>query len=215
MPTKKKPTATSRPGRRPELLAIAAEVFAAQGYDATTVRGIADEAGMLIGSLYHHFDSKESMVDEILSDFLAGLRTAYDTVLDAGLGPRETLEALVTASLHHIGRHRAAAAIYRTEAPRLATRPGFQHLADAQPVFERALTRTLERGVADKEFRADLDTGPAGRLVHDAVWGTATWHRPEGGPGTGDAPDPGEAPDPGDLARPYLALLLDGLAPRA
>lgn len=125
MPTKKKPTAASRPERRTELLAVAAQVFAAQGYDATTVRGIADEAGMLAGSLYHHFDSKESMADEILSTFLTGLRATCGAVLDAGLGPRDTLEALVTASFRHIGRNRAAAAIYRTEGAHLAGRPGF------------------------------------------------------------------------------------------
>ncbi|MFE4694025.1 TetR/AcrR family transcriptional regulator [Streptomyces sp. NPDC056749] len=202
MPTKNKPTAASRPERRPELLAIAAQVFAAQGYDATTMRGIADEAGMLAGSLYHHFDSKESMADEILSTFLTGLRAACGAVLDAGLGPRDTLEALVTASFRHIGRNRAAAAIYRTEGTHLATRPGFPHLTGARPVFEEALSRTLERGVADGAFRRDLDTRLTCRFVRDAVWGTASWQ------------EPGTGPDSGHLARGYLALLLDGLTPR-
>ncbi|MFF4336869.1 TetR/AcrR family transcriptional regulator [[Kitasatospora] papulosa] len=204
MPTKKKPTAASRPERRTELLAVAAQVFAAQGYDATTVRGIADEAGMLAGSLYHHFDSKESMADEILSTFLTGLRATCGAVLDAGLGPRDTLEALVTASFRHIGRNRAAAAIYRTEGAHLAGRPGFPRLAGVRPVLEEALSRTLERGAADGSFRRDLDTRLACRLLRDAVWGTASWHDPGAGPGQ----------DHGELARGYLTLLLDGLAPR-
>ena len=38
-----------------------------------TVEDIADAAGILSGSLYHHFDSKESMVDEILHQFLDDL----------------------------------------------------------------------------------------------------------------------------------------------
>ncbi|WP_343243309.1 helix-turn-helix domain-containing protein, partial [Streptomyces sp. SID12501] len=67
---KKKHQVTASPERRRELLDTAAEVFAAQGYNATTVRKIADAAGMLAGSLYYHFDSKESMLDEILSAFL-------------------------------------------------------------------------------------------------------------------------------------------------
>ncbi|MEU5659476.1 TetR/AcrR family transcriptional regulator [Streptomyces sp. NPDC047737] len=202
MPTKKKPTAASRPGRRPELLAVAAEVFAAQGYDATTMRGIADEAGMLAGSLYHHFDSKESMVDEILSTFLAGLRTAYDTVLGSGLGPGETLEALVAESFRQIGRNPAAAAIYRTEAAHLATRPRFRYLAEAQPVFEDVWLRTLERGAAEGTLSAGPDIGLTARFIGDAVWGAASWYRPDGAHG------------PADLAHAYLALLLDGLAPR-
>ena len=55
--------------RRDELLAIAAELFAERGFTNTTVRDIADAAGILSGSLYHHFDSKESMVDELLDTF--------------------------------------------------------------------------------------------------------------------------------------------------
>ena len=66
-------TATTANDRRGELLAIAAQLFAERGLRETTVRDIADAAGILSGSLYHHFDSKESMVDEILRGFLDDL----------------------------------------------------------------------------------------------------------------------------------------------
>ena len=45
--------------RREELLDLAATMFAQRGLRATTVRDIADAAGILSGSLYHHFASKE------------------------------------------------------------------------------------------------------------------------------------------------------------
>ena len=85
MPTKKKPQVTAAAARRRELLETAAEVFAEQGYNATTVRKIADHAGMLAGSLYYHFDSKESMLEEILRTFLDELWGGYDAVLGAEL----------------------------------------------------------------------------------------------------------------------------------
>ena len=75
--------------RRAELLALAAQMFAERGYGQTTVRDIADAAGILSGSLYHHFDSKESMVDEILRTFLDELFTRYREIVDAGLEPRQ------------------------------------------------------------------------------------------------------------------------------
>ncbi|MGC2799024.1 MAG: helix-turn-helix domain-containing protein, partial [Mycobacterium sp.] len=43
--------------RRDELLELAATMFAERGLRATTVRDIADSAGILSGSLYHHFSS--------------------------------------------------------------------------------------------------------------------------------------------------------------
>ncbi|HWC81089.1 MAG TPA: helix-turn-helix domain-containing protein, partial [Pseudonocardiaceae bacterium] len=80
------------------MLALSATLFAQRGFVSTTVRDIADAAGILSGSLYHHFDSKESMVDEILRTFLDDLFGRYREIIAAGLGPREALEAIVVAS---------------------------------------------------------------------------------------------------------------------
>ncbi|KUJ69107.1 TetR family transcriptional regulator [Streptomyces albus subsp. albus] len=193
---------TAAQERRRELLAVAAEVFAAHGYNATTVRRIADEAGLLAGSLYYHFDSKESMVDEILATFLNELWAGYDAVLAAGLGPRETIEALVTESFREIDRHRPAVAIYQKESRHLAALPRFGYLAESQRKFEAAWLGTLERGVADGSFRTDLDTRLTYRFVRDTVWVAASWYRPGG------------RHSPEEIARQYLSMVLDGIALR-
>ncbi|WP_406386859.1 TetR/AcrR family transcriptional regulator [Streptomyces sp. NBC_00846] len=190
------------PERHSELLATAAEVFAAQGYNATTVRKIADAAGMLAGSLYYHFDSKESMLDEILSTFLDELWAGYDAVLAAGLGPRETIEALVTESFREIDRHRAAVDIYQKESKHLSSQPRFHYLADSQVKFEKAWLATLERGVAAEIFRADLDIRLTYRFVRDTVWVAASWYRPGG------------QHSPEEIARQYLSMVLEGIALR-
>jgi AcrR family transcriptional regulator len=195
-----KKTTVSPPERREELLAIAAQVFAAQGYNATTVRKIADAAGILAGSLYYHFDSKESMLDEILSGFLDELWARYDAVLGAGLGPRETLEALVTESFREIDRHLDAVAIYQKESRHLGTRPHFAYLVESQQKFEKAWLGTLERGVAAKVFRADLDVRLTYRFVRDTVWVAASWYRPGG------------RHSPEEIARQYLSMVLEGIA---
>jgi len=66
--------------RRDELLELAAMMFAERGLRATTVRDIADSAGILSGSLYHHFKSKEQMVEEVLRDFLDWLFSRYQEI---------------------------------------------------------------------------------------------------------------------------------------
>ncbi|MGW0204451.1 TetR/AcrR family transcriptional regulator [Streptomyces sp. NPDC003233] len=203
MPTKKKPPVTAAAARRGELLGIAAEVFAEHGYNATTVRRIADHAGMLAGSLYYHFDSKESMLEEILRTFLDELWNGYDTVLGSGLGPRETLEALVTESFREIDRHRAAVAIYQKESRQLVAQERFAFLAESQARFEKAWLGTLEGGVAEHVFRADLDVRLTYRFVRDTVWVAASWYRPGGGH------------SPEEIARQYLSMVLDGIAVRA
>ncbi|MFI7007989.1 TetR/AcrR family transcriptional regulator [Streptomyces sp. NPDC050145] len=191
---------SASPERRRQLLDTAAAVFAAQGYDATTVRRIADAAGMLAGSLYYHFDSKDSIVEEILRGFLDELAGRYDTVLAAGLGPRETMRALVTESFREIDRHGPAVAIYQKESKTLAARERFAFLAASQSTFEQTWLTTLKDGVAAGEFRADLDIRLTYRFVRDTVWVAASWYRPDG------------RHSPEEIARQYLATVLDGIA---
>jgi AcrR family transcriptional regulator len=188
------------PDRRAELLAIAAGLFAERGLRASTVRDIADAAGILSGSLYHHFDSKESMVDEILRDFLDGLFHRYRTIVAKGLGPRATLEAVVVASFEAIDQHHSAVAIYQAEARRLADQPRFAYIGERLTEFRRLWHDVLRAGIADGSFRADIDVELSYRFLRDTVWVGVGWYRP-GGKLTID-----------DIARQYLAIVLDGIA---
>src|SRR5580692_1847063 len=86
-----------RSERRADVMQTAAELFAQKGFRATTVREIADAAGILSGSLYHHFDSKESIGDEILSSFINDVLADYRAAAASGEGgsPRDVIEQIV------------------------------------------------------------------------------------------------------------------------
>ncbi|GLY47477.1 TetR/AcrR family transcriptional regulator [Lentzea sp. NBRC 102530] len=186
--------------RRAELLELAAQMFAERGYGQTTVRDIADAAGILSGSLYHHFDSKESMVDEILRTFLDELFSSYREIVEAGLGPKQTLKALVVASFESIDTRHAAVAIYQNEAKHLTGIERFAYIEDRSVEFRKLWTVLLEEGMSAGVFRADLDVDVAYRFIRDTVWVAVRWYRPEGDLAA-DA-----------VADQYLAILLDGIA---
>ncbi|MEH6820330.1 TetR/AcrR family transcriptional regulator [Dietzia psychralcaliphila] len=186
--------------RREELLAIAAGLFAERGLRATTVRDIADAAGILSGSLYHHFSSKEAIVDEILRGFLDSLFGDYHRIVDAGSSPRETLEALVRASFEAIHRHRDEVAIYQDELKHLRGNPSFGYLRERNTEFREMWTDVLSRGIESGEFRPDLDIRLTYRFLRDTVWVAVRWYRPE------------DADDHAAIADQYLHIVLDGLA---
>ena len=198
--------AASRPSngnellRQAELLQIAADLFAERGYVATTVRDIAEAAGILSGSLYHHFDSKESMIDEILSTFINQTLETYDAVVAEGLTPKETFERLVQVSLASMTTARSAILIYQNESRFLAQVERFAYLRDAHRRFERIWTGVLERGIEAGEFRPGIDPKLIYRLVRDTVWTAPRWWRP-GGPLT-----------PERITEQYVAMLVDGVA---
>jgi TetR/AcrR family transcriptional regulator, cholesterol catabolism regulator len=52
---------------RAHLLEVAARMVGSQGYLATSMRAIAQQAGIEAASIYHHFASKEELVDEVMA----------------------------------------------------------------------------------------------------------------------------------------------------
>lgn len=166
--------------RRAELLAIAAELFATRGFLATTVREIADEAGILSGSLYHHFDSKESMAEEILRGFLEEQKQAYEQVLRETDDPREAIAELIRVSFRAMQRDRAAIAIFQNESKYLSQFDRFAFLRQSANDFERLWTRVLQDGQRRGVFRADLNVKLAYRFIRDMVWTTVHWYNPRG-----------------------------------
>ena len=193
------PTSSSR---RDELLATAGRMFAEQGLRSTTVRDIADAAGILSGSLYHHFDSKESMVDEILRGFLDDLFARYRQIAASSKSATETLRGLVIASFESIDAERNAVAIYQDEAKRLSGQERFAYISELNVEFRQLWQSVLQRGVENGEFRADLDVELVYRFMRDTVWVAVRWYRP-GGSMTVDS-----------IADQYLSVVLDGILPR-
>lgn len=166
--------------RRNQILAIAAKLFATGGYSATTVRDIADEAGILSGSLYHHFSSKEAIALEVLRSFLDGLITEYEEILAADLSVEETINRLIQVSFIVITEQTESVALYQNEAPFLQTQPGFEFLQDSSDRIETIWRDQLNAGQEAGVFRASLDFGILYRFIRDALWMTVRWFKPGG-----------------------------------
>ncbi|HEX7758504.1 MAG TPA: TetR/AcrR family transcriptional regulator [Caulobacteraceae bacterium] len=85
---------------RQAILHAAAGLFREKGYAAVSLRDIADTVGMKTGSLYYHFESKESLVEEILTLGTQGAMEASIAAVEA-LGedadPVDKLQAVFAA----------------------------------------------------------------------------------------------------------------------
>ncbi|GAA3418349.1 TetR/AcrR family transcriptional regulator [Streptosporangium vulgare] len=196
--------ATSGPAseRRDHLVKLAAELFARKGFQATTVREIAEEAGILSGSLYHHFDSKETIVDEVLTTFLDDLVGRYRTALDQNGDPRTILSEMVRIGFSTLEPHRAAITVMQNDWNYLRSLPGdrFDYLVKAEDEVERMWVEQIKLGQADGLFRADVDPKLTYRMIRDTIWVAVRWFRPGG------------RLDTTGLAEHYITVLFDGLA---
>ncbi|MEO3810112.1 TetR/AcrR family transcriptional regulator [Sphaerisporangium sp. B11E5] len=188
--------------RRDHLVKLAAELFARKGFQATTVREIADEAGILSGSLYHHFDSKETIVDEVLSTFLKDLIGRYRAALDHGADARTVLSEMVRIGFSTLEPHRAAITVMQNDWNYLRSLPGdrFDYLIKAEDEVERMWIEQIKRGQAEGLFRPDVDPKLTYRMIRDTIWVAVRWFRPGGRLNTTT------------LAEHYITVLFDGLA---
>ncbi|HEY9564896.1 MAG TPA: TetR/AcrR family transcriptional regulator [Nocardioides sp.] len=185
--------------RRDELLHIAAKLFAEKGFKNTTVRDIADAAGILSGSLYHHFDSKESMVDELLVRFQTELFDRYDQILASDLDPRAKIEAAVRLSFETIDQRGPEVAIFQNDAAYLSSFDRFGYLEDRNRQSRQIWMTLLSQGVDSGALRKDLDIELVYRFIRDTVWVAVRWYRPGG------------KSSHHDVANQYLHILLEGI----
>ncbi|WP_029113353.1 TetR family transcriptional regulator KstR2 [Mycobacterium sp. URHB0044] len=187
------------PSRRDELLDLAAAMFAERGLRATTVRDIADSAGILSGSLYHHFKSKEQMAEEVLRDFLDWLFARYTEIVEGERDPLERIKGLFMASFEAIEHRHAQVVIYQDEAKRLSALPQFSFVDERNREQRQMWVDVLKQGVEEGCLRPDLDVDLVYRFIRDTTWVSVRWYQP-GGPLTAE-----------QVGRQYLAIVLGGI----
>ena len=94
--------------RRDEILATAAQLFATSGF-RLSLQEIADACGILAGSLYHHFDSKEAIVAELLARYRADLEALASRPQDsADAGDLDRIAGFAEAIVACATSHKAA-----------------------------------------------------------------------------------------------------------
>ena len=93
---------------RGQILEAALELFAHQGYRGTSVREIAQAAGVSTGNVYHHFPDKEQIFKTLLDQYWEDIKNPdipFNQALQAGAFP-DNLEALGHAAREFVASHR-------------------------------------------------------------------------------------------------------------
>ena len=85
--------------RRDRLLDAAAARICRHGYHATSMRDIARAAGMLPGSIYYHFESKEALLIAVYAEGVRRIAARVDAAVEARSTPMKRLEAACVAHL--------------------------------------------------------------------------------------------------------------------
>ena len=191
--------------RRDEILETASRLFASRGL-RTSLQDIADACGIKPGSLYHHFDSKEAIVVELIRRYHGELDQIADDAIARLTGAHppaaaDSIAALTTTIAQCAARHSAAVQFTFYEPHAGATGELIELANRAPTAIVSALLETLRQGTTEGFIRSGLDLPVvADRMCQTMLHvGLGLFHR--------------YAPD--RVAKVLCTMMLGGLAARS
>jgi TetR/AcrR family fatty acid metabolism transcriptional regulator len=154
--------------RRRQILDAAIRVFARQGFHACRVSDIAREAGVAYGLVYHYFDSKEHVLNELFVERWSLLLAAIEEIDSRAIPPREKLDAVAGFIIESYRHDPELMKVIIVEVTRAANSFGRTHLPEIRQAYD-LIARIVRGAQADGAFRADVDPDFASMWFYGAI----------------------------------------------
>ena len=154
--------------RRRQILDAAVQVFAQQGFHACRVSDIAREAGVAHGLIYHYFDSKDEVLNELFVERWSLLLAAIGEIDMRPIPPREKLDAVagfIIDSYHHDPE---LMKVIIVEVTRAANSFGRTHLPEIRKAYD-LIAKIVRDAQEQGAFRDDVDAGYASMWFYGAI----------------------------------------------
>ena len=154
--------------KRRLILDAAVRVFARQGFHATRVSDIADEAGVAYGLVYHYFSSKDEVLNELFVERWSLLLAAIEEADRTGASPREKLGAVATFIFESYRHDPELMKVIIVEVTRAANSFGKTHLEEIRRAYE-SIAKIVAEGQESGAFRRDVAPMFASMSFYGAV----------------------------------------------
>jgi AcrR family transcriptional regulator len=177
LPSSRRPASQRR--RAPQIIEAAARVFADRGFHGATTQDIADVLGIRQASLYYYFSSKEAALELVC---LKGVEGFFEAGKKIAAGPGsapERLALLINSHLSPLLDRGDFVKVFLNERQHLPTESR-RRIGRWSRGLERIFEDVIKEGVAQGEFRFDLDTRLAALAVLGMCNATPGWYRKEG-----------------------------------
>lgn len=163
---------------RGRLLRGAAYLFHKQGFDKTTVRELAQFIGIQSGSLFHHFKSKDDILEAVMEQAIIYNLAQMHRAVESSTQPIEQLRALIKAEINSItGDTGAAMAVLVHEWNRLS-KPRQDYLLGMRKEYEQIWLNVFDQLKAQGKIKHESFLWR--RLIGGSISWMATWYKPDG-----------------------------------
>lgn len=186
-----------RPGYDQQgILEVAVAAFIDYGYDATSMGVLADRLGLSKSAIYHHFASKDEILDHALDLALSSLEGVLDEPGAVRGRAADRLDHVLRGAVHVLVDQLPHVTLLlrvrgNTDVERRAL--------ERRRAFDKRVTALVAEAQAEGSLRSDIDVRIVERLLFGMINSIVEWYRP-GGPEDADR-----------LADDVIAVALDGL----
>ena len=162
-----------------EILDVAAEVFYEKGYDASSLQEIADQVGILKGSIYYYIKTKRDLLDNLLIEVHKG-GIARLRHLAATEGPPLTkLYATIYGHVQFICENLAKTTVYLHELQKLKPEQRAELIGLHE--FRDEFLQLIREGQSNGDILPDLDPKLTSQALLGAINSSYQWYRPNRG----------------------------------
>jgi AcrR family transcriptional regulator len=184
--------------QRTDILKAAAQIFRQKGYHAASMQDIADAVQLQKASLYHHVESKQTILLLLLDEALDLLIEDMQAVLDEPLPLKVKFRKAMRVYMSRLAQDADLAAVLLLEHRSLDPERRKDHVA-RRDRYESLWRGLIKQGIEEGVFK-QVDPKLAGYVVLGVQNWMITWYRPNG------------RHSPERLADQFSGMLLDGLA---
>ena len=186
--------------RAPQIIDAAARVFAERGFHGATTQDIADVLGIRQASLYYYFSSKEAALELVCLKGVEGFFEAAKTIAARRESAQKRLISLIGSHLSPLVDRADFVKVFLNERQHLP-RESRRRIGRWSRGLERIFEDVIKEGVAEGEFRADLDIRLATLAILGMCNAASSWQRKEN-------------IDVNDIAEEFARLMTDGMGKR-
>ena len=160
--------------KRSLILKVATSLFAARGFEATSVRRIAGESGLSVPGMFHYFSTKEEILYEIMINFMEDVYNSIAEIIISGIDPVQKLELLCTNYVKKYTRHQEELAILNSEGKSLTPKHQ-KSFIKKQRIYVEAMEKVINE-LAEKKKAKSINHAVLTFLFYGMVHWTSTWY---------------------------------------
>ena len=151
-----------------EILQVAEQLFAEEGFDGTSVRDIAKKANVNIAMISYYFGSKEKLLEALVVNRIADMHLQLENLYNENIPPIEKVDKMVELYISRIKKNRCIYQILHFEFSTKKRELNFDSFTEMKKSNLETFKNIIKEGQDSGEFQKDINLD----LLPSIVMGT-------------------------------------------